>query len=186
VAERFEAAGVAAYGVALRGLRRCRPGRPPVYRDGDLYRLDAKAFRISELGPPQKSMTLAGDRVLRITTEMLVRGSCHISRPLGDAGKLRAYHREGRVEKLQARVEADAWSLFAMYQYGRLHGAVRLRWRTVDERFAVAWPHWDEQRLYEILHDRHTFMGAYDVVLPPVDWRDPWAKAIRCLPLPGV
>lgn len=40
VAERFEAAGVAHRDAALASLKRCRPARAPVYRDGDTYGLD--------------------------------------------------------------------------------------------------------------------------------------------------
>lgn len=40
VAARFAAAGVAPLEVALDGLRRCRPARPPVHRDGEQYSLD--------------------------------------------------------------------------------------------------------------------------------------------------
>ena len=39
-AERFEEAGVAPAANALASLKRCKPGRSPVYRDGDLYALD--------------------------------------------------------------------------------------------------------------------------------------------------
>lgn len=40
VAGRFEEAGIAARSRALLSLQRCKPGRPPVYREGDLYHLD--------------------------------------------------------------------------------------------------------------------------------------------------
>jgi len=40
VAERLEKAGVAQRRRALVSLKRCRPARAPVYRDGDLYSLD--------------------------------------------------------------------------------------------------------------------------------------------------
>jgi len=39
-AERFEAAGIAPAGRALASLKRCKPARPPIYRDGDHYALD--------------------------------------------------------------------------------------------------------------------------------------------------
>lgn len=39
-AKRFEEAGVAPARRALASLKRCKPGRPPVYRNGDLYALD--------------------------------------------------------------------------------------------------------------------------------------------------
>ena len=40
VAERFEEVGIAHYDRALRSLQRCKPGRAPIYRDGDHYSLD--------------------------------------------------------------------------------------------------------------------------------------------------
>lgn len=40
VARRFEAAGVARTEDALASLKRCRPARPPVHRDGEHYSLD--------------------------------------------------------------------------------------------------------------------------------------------------
>ena len=40
VAERFARADVAAAEAALMALKRCRPARAPVYRDGDHYSLD--------------------------------------------------------------------------------------------------------------------------------------------------
>ena len=39
-AVRFEEAGVAPAPEALASLKRCKPGRPPIYRDGDRYSLD--------------------------------------------------------------------------------------------------------------------------------------------------
>ncbi len=57
-AQRFEAAGVAPAESALASLKRCKPGRSPIYRDGDLYALDPHdaeadlwAFRLG-LRPP--------------------------------------------------------------------------------------------------------------------------------------
>ena len=55
----FEEAGVATADRALASFKRCKPGRPPIYRDGDLYALDPHnaeaalwAFRLG-LRPPK-------------------------------------------------------------------------------------------------------------------------------------
>lgn len=40
VADRFAAAGISDAKTALAALKRCRPGRPPAYREGDVYGLD--------------------------------------------------------------------------------------------------------------------------------------------------
>lgn len=42
VAERFERAGIADRAAALLSLQRCKPERPPVYREGELYHLDPR------------------------------------------------------------------------------------------------------------------------------------------------
>ena len=62
VADRFEEAGVASAEPALRSLKRCRPARAPVYRDGDDYGLDPHddeldlwVFRLG-LRPPKAPM----------------------------------------------------------------------------------------------------------------------------------
>jgi hypothetical protein len=59
VARRFEAAGVACADDAYAALKRCRPARPPVFRDGELYALDPRddeldlwVFRLG-LRPPR-------------------------------------------------------------------------------------------------------------------------------------
>ena len=86
--------------------------------------VDPGKRRLAELGPPQKTRQLnRRGRTLTITTALLVQGSCGISRPFGDERTMREYLRSGADTKLRRRLEADAKSLYALYQYGRLHGA---------------------------------------------------------------
>src|SRR3989454_7557690 len=58
-ARRYEEAGIAPTSRALESLQRCKAGRPPIYRDGDIYALDPHneeagrwAFRLG-LRPPK-------------------------------------------------------------------------------------------------------------------------------------
>jgi hypothetical protein len=92
---------------------------------------------------------------LAITTMLLVRGSCGISRPFGDGRTLRGYLDAGARTKLHRRLESDAKSLYALYQYGRLHGAVRLRWGFLDEMLPAPWVHRDEHTLHHVMRDAH-------------------------------
>ena len=69
VAARFEQAGIAERSRALFSLQRCKPGRPPVYREGDLYHLDPHdedldlwVFRLG-LRPPKVSRPPPAARV---------------------------------------------------------------------------------------------------------------------------
>jgi len=108
--------------------------------------------RLAELGPPQKTRRLnKRGRTLKITTKLLVQGSCGISRPFGDKKVMRGYLREGRHTRLRRRLEADAKSLHALYEYGRLHGGVRLRWGFLDEMIPAPWVHRDEEWLYGLM-----------------------------------
>ncbi len=135
--------------------------------------------RLGELGPPQKTMQINRQgRTLRITLDLLVQGSCNLGRPFGDADTLRGYLQRGETTKLRRRLESDAKSLFALYQYGRLHGTVRLRWGFLDEWLPVPWVHRDEPRLHQLMSQAHTLGRQLEVVAGGAPgWSDPWARA---------
>jgi hypothetical protein len=93
---------------------------------------------------------------------------------------MREYLRDGADTKLRRRLEADAKSLFALYQYGRLHGGVRLRWGFIDEMLPAPWVHRDESTLYNLLRDAHQRGLPLEVVVGSAPgWTDPWARAQR-------
>ena len=137
--------------------------------------------RLGELGPPQKTKQLNRQgRPLRITTSLLIRGSCGISRPFADARVLHGYLRRGESSKLRRRLESDAKSLFALYQYGRLHRAVRLCWHSIDEMIPAPWVHRDEPTLHDLMQRAHPFGHALEVVVGNApEWAEPWSRARR-------
>lgn len=137
--------------------------------------------RLAELGPPQKTRQLnRRGRTLTITTALLVQGSCGISRPFGDARTLREYLRSGAHAKLRRRLEADAKSLYALYQYGRLHGCVRLRWGFLDEMLPAPWVHRDESTLHHLMKEAYARRVPLELVLGSAPgWADPWSRVRR-------
>ncbi|MEO7273799.1 MAG: hypothetical protein ABI211_17515 [Vicinamibacterales bacterium] len=142
-------------------------------------RIPSGEMRLAELGPPQRSMRINGrGRTLKITTALLIQGSCGISRPFGDESTLRGYL-EGRSHgKLRRRLEADARSLVALDQYGRVHGAVRVRWGFMDEMLPVPWVHRDEPTLHDLMKDAYARQVPLDVVVGSAPgWSDRWARA---------
>lgn len=143
--------------------------------------VDPGERRLAELGPPQKSRQLnRRRRTLTITTALLVQGSCGISRPFGDERTMREYLRDREDSKLRRRLEADAKSLYALYQYGRLHGCVRLRWGFLDEMLPAPWVHRDEFTLYHVLKDAHERDVPLEVVVGSAPgWGNPWSRAQR-------
>ncbi|MEW5850532.1 MAG: hypothetical protein AB2A00_17230 [Myxococcota bacterium] len=144
--------------------------------------LDAERRPLAELGPPQKTIKLnQRGRVLKITTPLLLLGSCGIGRPFGDAGKLTAYLRAGDQTRFIRRLEADAKALLAYYQYGRLHGYVRLRWGFLDEHIPVPWCHRDEVTLHGMKATAYQRGVPLEVVCGSAPgWSDPWSRVQRC------
>lgn len=137
--------------------------------------------RLIDLGPPQKRLTLnRSGRTLAITNELLVRSSCGISRPFGDLEQMWRYFTSGQESKLRRRLEADAKSLFALYQYGHLHGGVRIRWGFLDEWIPAPWRYEAEPGLYEIEQQSHETGRALEAVLGSAPgWSDPWSRVHR-------
>jgi len=133
--------------------------------------------RLAELGPPQKTWKLnQRGRTLKITTALLVQGSCGIGKPFGDGKKLAEYLAKGEEAKLRRRLEADAKSLYALYEYGRLHGAVRLRWGFLDERIPAPWVHRDEPKLYDLKQSALAMNVGLEVVVGSAPgWSEPWS-----------
>ncbi len=134
--------------------------------------------RLAELGPPQKTKKLnQRGRTLKITTALLVQGSCGISKPFGDDKKLAEYLAQGDETKLRRRLEADVKSLYALYEYGRLHGAVRLRWGFLDECIPAPWVHRDEPMLHDLKRSALTLNVPLEVVVGTAPgWGEPWSR----------
>ena len=144
--------------------------------------IEPGARRLAELGPPRKTRKLnRRGRTLKITTELLIRSSCGIAHPLADTVELEEHLRAGRHGRLRRRLEADAKSLYWLYEYGRLHGAVRLRWGFLDERIPAPWVHRDEETLYHLKRRARERGAPLEIVAGRAPgWSNPWARAVRC------
>ncbi len=142
---------------------------------------------VAELGPPQKSYQLnRRGRTLKVTAALLAQGSCGISKPFRDPRDLRRHLDAGAESRLRRAMEADAKSLFALYSYGRVHGAYRLRWGFVDDMLPVPWVRRDEPRIHGFLRaacERGDIVEA--VIGRAAAWSDPWGRAVRCRVVPG-
>jgi hypothetical protein len=137
--------------------------------------------RLADLAPPQKTKQLnKRGRTLKITTSLLIQGSCGIGHPFAGEEVLRQYLRDGDYTKLRRRLEADAKSLFALYQYGCLHGAVRLRWGFLDEMIPAPWVHPDELTLHTLMRKAHELGVPLEIVAGSAPgWADPWSRVQR-------
>jgi hypothetical protein len=142
------------------------------------------ARRLHELGPPQKTIQMSKrGRPLRLTVDLLARSSCGMTRPFTNTAMLDRLLVEGRDAQFRRRMESDAKALYALYQYGRLHGSLRLLWRNADDMLPVPWVDHDEERIHGMLHRAHKLGTVLEVVLLPAPaWDDPWARRLRARP----
>ncbi|KYF74056.1 hypothetical protein BE11_05510 [Sorangium cellulosum] len=142
---------------------------------------DADRCQVVDLEPPQKSRRLnRAGRMLQITPELLIAGTTRIRRPLGEPERVGRYLSEGEHWRLARRIESDAKALHAFYQYGVLHGAVRLRWGFVDEMLATDWALPGDVSLHQRLKSAYEKDAAVDLVVGTAPgWTDPWWRAHR-------
>ena len=140
--------------------------------------------RLAELGPPQKTRQLdSSGRKLTITTAMLARGSCGVD--LGDERALEEGLARGDLREVARLLESDAKALCAMYQYGCLHGVVRLRWGALDERIIAPWASRHETGLPSLKKAAVEHGLPLEIVEGSApDWADPWARARRVTAAP--
>ncbi|AUX42232.1 uncharacterized protein SOCE26_036600 [Sorangium cellulosum] len=136
---------------------------------------------VVELEPPQTSRRLnRAERTLQITPELLIAGTTRIRRPLGEPETVARYLLEGDYRRLARQIESDVKALHALYQYGVLHGAVRLRWGSVDEMLATDWALPGDVNLRQQLKSAHEKDAAVDLVVGMAPgWVDPWWQARR-------
>ena len=148
---------------------------------------EAEARHLADLGPPQKSLTVdRRGRSIKITTELILRGSCGISRFFGDSKKLRDYAQKGRLPQLIRSLEADAKSLYALYQYGKLHRGYLVRWGSIEADLRVPWVHGDESSLWKLMSLAMESGRPLEVIAGAApSWSDPWGRAISCHVIQG-
>lgn len=142
---------------------------------------DHDPWRLVDLKPPQKTRQLnRAGRKLTITPALLMTGSTGIGRPLGDPAKIAQYLAGEQETKLRRRLESDVKSLFAFYNYGLLHGCVRLRWGFLDETLGVDWAQPGDLSMHDVLEACQASRQKVDIVNGSAPgWSDPWSRSVR-------
>jgi hypothetical protein len=144
--------------------------------------LDADRWKLVDLAPPQKTITInRRGRKLRLTEELILRSTTGISQPLGDPARIAAYLARGERGRLTRRLESDVKALHALYRFGILHRSVRVRWGFLDVMIAARdWAHPGDLSVYAVLRRAAELQAPVDIVTGSAPgWADPWARARR-------
>lgn len=145
--------------------------------------MEVAGRRLHELRPPQKTIRMGSRaRVVDLTVERLLQGSCGIRRSWGREAPLRKLLDAGRIDRLLDRLTAEVFDLDDLYRYARLHGAVRIRWRGLEERLRVRWVQlFDEWGIWDWMRRATEAGQPVEVVAGAApDRDDPWARAVWC------
>jgi hypothetical protein len=151
------------------------------WADMERLGMDLSGRTAVDLSPPVKTVGLNKQgRTLRVTPQLIFSATLGLSRALGKPAKLREYLRTGQEGKLFRRLHADVKALWRLYEYGCLHGHVRLRWGFLDNVYGVDWNVGHLPRLYRIFEEAEKTGQELEVVIgSPPGWEDPWARGIR-------
>ena len=137
---------------------------------------------VLDLTPPFNYHWLKGGGMKEFSAKDVIRMTLGLPRPLENQQKLRQYfYVRGKKTLAIKRLKGDVKTLWNFYEYGRLHGFVRLRWRYLNELYAVSWNPGRQPLIEEILDAACDAEKAVDVVFgAPPSWDEPWNGCFRC------
>ncbi len=143
---------------------------------------------VLDLTPPCGARRLANGRVKEFSANDVIRMTLGVPRPLEDQRKHRDLFNGPGHKKvwILKRLKRDVKVLWNFYEYGCLHGFVRLHWRQLNELYAVFWDPGRQPTMSEILEEGRRAGKAVDVVIGhPPSWDDPWEGSFRVNVLGG-
>ena len=134
---------------------------------------------LAELRPAQRTVRPAGDgpavpvtlqSVVQATTGRRLPAESEAWRPLLD----------GPARRVAAKLEEEAGALFALHEYGVLHGGVRVRRRAGDDLLPVTWALPGDINFWSTVRSAIRHWAPLDVAIgASAELADPWPSALR-------
>ncbi len=143
-----------------------------------LLGLDPDRWWLAELRPTQRTIRPSDQAALAVTLPGVVQATTGKSRVPADAKAWEPLLAERLTARLEARLEEEAQALFALYEYGALHGGVRIRRHLGDRLVPVSWslPGDPDFESFVSASARH-WLPLEIVTGPSATLADPWSAA---------
>jgi hypothetical protein len=140
--------------------------------------LDPDRWWLAELRPTQRTLRPSDQGAVAVSLPAIIQATTGRSRVPAEANAWRPLLVARSTTRLAARLEQEAQALFALYEYGALHGGVRLRRRPGDRLVPVAWSLRGDAGFEDVVSAsiRH-WLPVEIVVGPSTVLADPWAGA---------
>ena len=140
--------------------------------------LDPDRWWLAELRPTQRTFRPSEREAVKVSLSAVVHATTGKSRVPGDTSVWGPLLAAGSTTRLAARLEQDAEALFALYEYGALHGGVRMRNRARDSLLPVGWSMRGDAHIGDIMDaSTRQWLPVQIVVGRPSDLADPWPLA---------
>jgi hypothetical protein len=143
--------------------------------------LDPDDWLLAELRPVQKTFRPGeGATCVIVTLPAVVQATTGVAHVPADTAARGHAPDAKRPPDLSARVAHEARTLCQFYDYGALHGGVRVSRRPDDWLLPVAWAMRGDPDLHSVLDAAVRAFAKIDVVIgAPPEMADPWKEATR-------
>jgi hypothetical protein len=143
-----------------------------------LLGLDPDRWWLAELRPTQRTFRPSEREAVKVSLSAVVQATTGKGRVPGDTSVWESLLAARSTTRLAARLEQDAQALFALYEYGALHGGVRVRSRAGDSLLPVGWSMRGDAHVGDMV-DAATrqWLPVQVVVGRAAELADPWPLA---------
>jgi hypothetical protein len=142
--------------------------------------LDPERWLFAELRPVQRTFRPAERSPVPVTLPAVVQATTGVARVPADAATWGRLLDPKRLQDVAGRLAAEARALCLLYEYGALHGGVRVRSRPGDRLLPVAWGLRGDPDMHSVLDAAMRARVPVDLVIgAPPDSADPWKYVVH-------
>jgi hypothetical protein len=142
--------------------------------------LDPERWLLAELRPVQRTFRPADRSPVPVTLPAVVQATTGVARVQADAATWGRLLDPKRLHGVAGRLATEARALCLLYEYGVLHGGVRVRTRPGDRLLPVEWGLRGDPDMHSVLDAAMRACVPVDIVVgPPPDLADPWTHVVR-------
>jgi Plasmid pRiA4b ORF-3-like protein len=140
--------------------------------------LDPDRWWLAELRPTQRTFRPSDREAVAVRLPAVVQATTDKARVPADPRAWKSLFAARSTRRVEARLAEEAQALFALFQYGALHGGVRVRRRAGERLMPVAWSMRGDAQFGDIIDaaTRH-WLPVQIVVGRSADLADPWPLA---------
>ncbi len=142
--------------------------------------LDPERWLLAELRPVQRTFRPAEQSAVPVALPAVVQATTGVARVPADAATWGRLLDPKRLHDVAGRLATEAHALRLLYEYGALHGGVRVRTRPGDRLLPVEWGLAGDPDVHSVLDAAMRACASVDLVIhAPRNLADSWKHAVQ-------